>query len=73
VERGSELGWSMLAGPKPSALAVEVYKYMVFNDPDWDFRAFDASKDIAKAEQTILWCPEWAIAAEETVPIRSMP
>jgi feruloyl esterase len=53
VERGSELGWNMLAGPKPSALAVEVYKYLVFNDPNWDYRTFDASKDIVKAEKSI--------------------
>jgi feruloyl esterase len=53
VEPGTELGWNMLAGPKPMGLAVEVYKYLVFNDPSWDYKAFDASKDIAKAEKTI--------------------
>jgi feruloyl esterase len=53
IEPGAELGWNMLAGPKPMGLAVEVYKYLVFNDPNWDFKTFDASKDIAKAEKTI--------------------
>jgi feruloyl esterase len=51
VEPGSELGWGMLAGPKPSALAVEVYKFIVLEDPDWDYRTFDAQKDIARAQK----------------------
>ena len=53
VEPGTELNWNMLAGPKPMALAVELYKYLVFNDPNWDYRTFNASADIAKAEKTI--------------------
>src|SRR5438132_2173638 len=29
LEPGSELGWSMLSGPKPMSLAAELYKYLV--------------------------------------------
>ncbi len=53
VERGSELGWGMLAGPKPSALAVEVYQHLVFNDPHWDYKTFNAARDIPAAEKSI--------------------
>lgn len=53
LEPGSELGWNMLAGPKPMSLAVELYQYLVFNDSTWDFRTFDATRDIDQAEKTI--------------------
>jgi feruloyl esterase len=36
LERGSELGWATLSGPKPMELAAETYKYLVFHDPNWD-------------------------------------
>src|SRR5712692_3921814 len=49
VEPGSELGWSMLAGPHPMSLAVEVYKFIILEDPNWDYRTFDAKRDIARA------------------------
>ena len=51
VEPGSELGWSTLAGPRPMALAVEVYKFIILEDPKWDYRTFDATKDIARAQK----------------------
>jgi feruloyl esterase len=53
LEPGSELGWSMIAGPKPLALAVETYQYLVFKDPNWDYLKFDAARDMATAGQTI--------------------
>ncbi len=39
IEPGSELGWNMLAGPKPMSLAVEMYKYAAFNG-NWDMKDF---------------------------------
>lgn len=53
VEPGSETGWAMLAGPEPMSLAVEVYQYLVHQDPKWDYRTFDPAKDIGQADQTI--------------------
>jgi feruloyl esterase len=53
LERGSELGWAALAGPKPMSLAVETYQYLVFHDPAWNFLKFDPVADIAAAEKTI--------------------
>jgi feruloyl esterase len=53
LERGSELGWATLAGPKPMALAEETYSYLLFHDPSWNYMTFDASRDIAKADKEI--------------------
>lgn len=53
LERGSELGWATLSGPKPMALAAETYQYLVFHDPNWDYLKFDAARDIAEADRTI--------------------
>jgi feruloyl esterase len=49
---GTELGWGVLgAGPDPSAVMLDHYRYVVFKDPNWDWRTFDFDKDIARAEQ----------------------
>jgi feruloyl esterase len=53
LERGSELGWATLSGPKPMALAAETYQYLVFNDPSWDYLKFDPSRDMATADKVI--------------------
>jgi feruloyl esterase len=51
LERGSELGWATLSGPKPMALAAETYQYLVFQDPNWDYLKFDAARDMATADK----------------------
>jgi feruloyl esterase len=49
---GSELGWGALAGgPKPLTIADDHFKYVVFADPEWDFRTFDFDRDLARADQ----------------------
>jgi feruloyl esterase len=53
LERGSELGWATLSGPQPMSLAVETYKFLVFNDPDWDYRTFDPAADMARADRDL--------------------
>jgi feruloyl esterase len=53
LERGSELGWATLSGPKPMALAAETYQYLVFQDPSWDYLKFDPSRDMATADKVI--------------------
>jgi feruloyl esterase len=48
--RGSELGWAAQAGgPAPIRLATDFFKYLVFEDPDWDWRTFDFDRDVATA------------------------
>ncbi len=53
LERGSESSWATLSGPKPMALADEVYKYLVFQDADWNYLTFNPARDIATAEKNI--------------------
>ena len=49
---GSELGWGALAGgPKPLSISDDHFKYVVFADPDWDFRTFDFDRDLEKTDQ----------------------
>lgn len=56
-ERGSELGWSRMAGPQPFDIGLDLFKYVVFKNPDWDYRTFNFDSDLdltAKAEGGIL-------------------
>jgi feruloyl esterase len=46
LQRGSELGWSTLAGPEAAATALEAFRYIVFRDATWSARRFNASTDI---------------------------
>jgi len=46
LEPGSELNWAGPAGgPEPLALSGDLFKYVVFKDPNWDFRKFDLARD----------------------------
>ena len=51
LEPGSELGWATLAGPQPINTVQDPYKYLVFNDANWDWRTFNTSTDIALGVQ----------------------
>ncbi|HUC77595.1 MAG TPA: tannase/feruloyl esterase family alpha/beta hydrolase [Vicinamibacterales bacterium] len=49
---GAELGWAgLVGGPEPTATAIDQYKYIVFKDPNWDWRTFDLDRDVAIADQ----------------------
>jgi feruloyl esterase len=47
LEPGSELGWATLAGPQPISIVLDAYRYVVFNDANWDWRGFNPSTDVA--------------------------
>ncbi len=50
LERGGELGWGGLTGgPDPNSDGVGQFKYIVFEDPNWDWRNFDAKTDVTRA------------------------
>jgi feruloyl esterase len=51
LERGSELGWGTWAGPKPLSIGLDYFRYVLFQNPDWDFRTLDFDADIARAEK----------------------
>jgi len=50
MERGSELVWKTLAGgPKPILLADDYFRYVVFENPQWDFKTLNFTSDVTKA------------------------
>lgn len=50
MERGSELVWKTLAGgPRPILLADDYFRYVVFKNPDWDFRTLNFDTDLQQA------------------------
>jgi feruloyl esterase len=52
MERGSELVWARLAGgPEPIQLANDYFKYVVFDDPKWDFKTLNFDGDVTRAMQ----------------------
>ena len=51
MERGSELVWATLAGgPAPIRLAEDYFRFVVFEDPQWDFKTLNFDSDLTKAQ-----------------------
>jgi feruloyl esterase len=48
---GSELAWGTVAGPQPLAFPREIYQFIVFKDPMWDYKTLDLDRDVARAEK----------------------
>ena len=51
---GGELGWSEGVGQamkEPIPLVTGIFKFVVFNDPNWNYQSFDFDKDIARSDQ----------------------
>jgi feruloyl esterase len=51
LEPGSELGWANHAGPQPLSYATDGFKYVVFKNPDWDFRTLNLDSNVTLADQ----------------------
>ncbi len=49
---GSELGWDPVNGLQPLAIAVSYFRYVVFKDPNWDYRQLNFDSDVALADKT---------------------
>jgi feruloyl esterase len=50
--RGSELGWGQTAGgPEPIGLAMEYFRYVVFEDPNWNWRTFNFDTDTVRTDK----------------------
>jgi feruloyl esterase len=50
LEPGTELGWSrLLGGPTAYDTAVDQFKFVVFSNPEWDWRTFNLARDLAAA------------------------
>jgi Tannase and feruloyl esterase len=52
LEPGSELGWGAEAGgPHPMAIPASYFEYVLFKNPDWDFRTLNFDRDVKLADQ----------------------
>jgi feruloyl esterase len=50
-ERGSEMGFSVTAGPQPEGPAVGTWRYVVKQDPNWDFKTLNYDSDIELSDR----------------------
>jgi feruloyl esterase len=51
-EPGNELGWGrLLGGPEPYETAVDTYRYVIFQNPDWNWRTFSLERDLAQGDR----------------------
>ena len=51
-EPGNELGWGqLLKGPDPYDTALDDFKYVIFANPNWDWRKFDLERDVPLADE----------------------
>jgi feruloyl esterase len=51
IERSTETGWNMLAGPRPMSLAVEMYQLVAFRkNSNWDLKEFKVT-DVERFEK----------------------
>jgi feruloyl esterase len=48
LERGSELGWSTFGGPQPFPIGTQMFQFMVFGNPSWDYKTLNFDADMAK-------------------------
>jgi feruloyl esterase len=48
---GSELGWAVKAGPQVPSIANDFFRYVVFKDPNWDYKTLNFDGDVALADQ----------------------
>jgi feruloyl esterase len=50
LEPGTELRWGRMAGgPGPADLFLDEYRYVVYQDPNWNWHSFNLERDAAKA------------------------
>lgn len=47
---GSELGWAGVVGKQPNGYAVEFFRSIAFQDPNWDPRSLNFDTDVERAE-----------------------
>jgi feruloyl esterase len=50
LEYGSELGWTTFGSAQPFAIGTQMYQFMVFRDPNWDYKTLNFDADMARVE-----------------------
>ena len=48
-EPGSEMGWNTMAGTNPMGLGLDLYKYVVYQDSNWDYKTLNFDADVDHA------------------------
>ena len=51
LEPGSEAGWGTFGSAQPFGLGLQMYQYMVFRDPNWDYRTLNFDRDMARTSE----------------------
>ncbi len=51
LEPGSEMHWAAISGAQPHSMYNDLARFIVFQDPTWDFRALDISKHLELARK----------------------
>jgi len=47
---GSEMAWGTLAGRRPADVAADTFRYVVFQNPEWDAMTLNFDSDVRKAD-----------------------
>ena len=58
LEPGSELGWATFGAPQPFAIGSQMFQFMVFNNPAWDYKTLNFDEDWAKVRDRFLRTPD---------------
>jgi feruloyl esterase len=51
MQVGAEMEWGSVAGPEPSSIAVDYFKYVVHEDPESDWHTLRFGADLQKAQR----------------------
>jgi feruloyl esterase len=51
LEPGSELGWTTFGSQQPFGIGTQMFQFMVFNNPTWDYKTLNYDSDWAKVEE----------------------
>jgi len=51
-EPGSELGWNLLAGQQAASVASDSFTYVVYKNPQWDWKTMNLEGDVAAIEKS---------------------
>jgi feruloyl esterase len=51
LEPGSEPGWGAFETQGVFPISNDYFRYVIYRDPNWDFRTFDVIRDVAAAEK----------------------
>jgi feruloyl esterase len=51
LEPGSEMGWATFGGPQAFGIGTQMYQFMVFKDPNWDYKKLNFDSDMAAVDK----------------------